>query len=50
LLQATARQIADQLEKSSLIHWVKLAQNAVMALGTLGLSWRNLVPLLRTLC
>jgi len=46
LLQATARHIADKLEKSSLIHWVKLAQNAVMSPGTLGLSWRNLAPLL----
>jgi len=47
LFSATAGQIADKLEKSLVIRWVKLAEIAIMALGALGLYWRNL-PLLMT--
>ncbi|MGB5082784.1 MAG: MFS transporter [Burkholderiales bacterium] len=47
LFSATAGQIADKLEKSLVIRWVKLAEIAIMALGALGLYQRNL-PLLMT--
>jgi len=47
LFSATAGQIADKLEKSLLIRWVKLAEIAIMVLGAMGLYWRSL-PLLMT--
>src|SRR6266705_731365 len=47
LFSATAGQIADKLEKSRLIRWVKLAEIAIMALGAMGLYWRS-VSLLMT--
>src|SRR5882672_4003334 len=49
LFSATAGQIADKLEKSLLIRWVKLAEIAIMALGAMGLYWRNLSLLMTAL-
>src|SRR6266853_3907305 len=49
LFSATAGQIADKLEKSFLIRMVKLAEIAIMALGAMGLYWRNLSLLLAAL-
>src|SRR5690349_12102653 len=49
LFSATAGQLADKLEKSFLIRWVKLAEIAIMALGAAGLVWRNLALLLAAL-
>ncbi len=36
LFSATAGQLADKLDKARLIRWVKLAEIAIMAVGTLG--------------
>ena len=47
LFSATAGQIADKLEKSFLIRLVKIAEIAIMVLGSMGLHWRSL-PLLMT--
>ena len=47
LFSATAGQIADKLEKSFLIRLVKIAEIAIMVLGSMGLYWRSL-PLLMT--
>src|SRR5258707_3430782 len=49
LFSATAGQIADKLEKSRLIRWVKLAEIGIMALGALGLYRRDLSLLLAAL-
>ncbi|HET7764777.1 MAG TPA: MFS transporter [Burkholderiales bacterium] len=49
LFSATAGQIADKLEKSRLIRWVKLAEIAIMALGASGLYLRNLDLLMTAL-
>jgi 1-acyl-sn-glycerol-3-phosphate acyltransferase len=49
LFSATAGQIADKLEKSRLIRWVKLAEIAIMALGATGLVLRNLSLLMTAL-
>src|ERR1041385_410957 len=49
LFSATAGQIADKLEKSRLIRWVKLAEIAIMALGAMGLYWRSLSLLMTAL-
>src|SRR6266705_2064482 len=49
LFSATAGQIADKLEKSRLIRWVKLAEIAIVALGAMGLYWRSLSLLLTAL-
>jgi hypothetical protein len=49
LFSATAGQIADKLEKSRLIRWVKLAEIVIMALGASGLYLRNLDLLMAAL-
>src|SRR5438046_795180 len=49
LFSATAGQIADKLEKSRLIRWVKLAEIAIMTLGAMGLYWRSLSLLMTAL-
>jgi 1-acyl-sn-glycerol-3-phosphate acyltransferase len=47
LFSATAGQLADKLEKSRLIRWIKLFEIAIMAIGALGFWWQN-IPLLFT--
>jgi len=47
LFSATAGQLADKLEKSRLIRWIKLFEIAVMAIGALGFWWQS-IPLLFT--
>ena len=49
LFSATAGQIADKLEKSRLMRWVKLAEIAIMAIGASGLYMRNLTLLMTAL-
>jgi 1-acyl-sn-glycerol-3-phosphate acyltransferase len=49
LFSATAGQIADKLEKSRLMRWVKLAEIAIMAIGAAGLYLRNLTLLMTAL-
>ncbi len=49
LFSATAGQLADKLEKSRVIRWVKLAEIAIMALGAAGLYTRSLALLLSAL-
>jgi 1-acyl-sn-glycerol-3-phosphate acyltransferase len=45
LFSATAGQLADKLEKSRLIRWIKLFEIAIMVVGALGF-WEQSVPLL----
>ncbi len=45
LFSATAGQLADKLEKSCLIRWIKLFEIAIMAIGALGF-WQQSVGLL----
>jgi len=47
LFSATAGQLADKLEKSRLIRWIKLFEIAIMAIGAVGF-WQQSVPLLFT--
>ena len=47
LFSATAGQLADKLEKSRLIRWIKLFEIAIMVIGSLGFWWQS-VPLLFT--
>ncbi len=47
LFSATAGQLADKLEKSRLIRWIKLFEIAIMAIGAAGF-WQQSVPLLFT--
>jgi acyl-[acyl-carrier-protein]-phospholipid O-acyltransferase/long-chain-fatty-acid--[acyl-carrier-protein] ligase len=49
LFSATAGQLADKFEKSRLVRWIKLAEIAIMALGTLGLALGNTYFLLAVL-
>ncbi|HXZ55611.1 MAG TPA: MFS transporter [Burkholderiales bacterium] len=49
LFSATAGQIADKLEKSRLMRWVKLAEVGIMAIGAAGLYLRNLTLLMTAL-
>ncbi len=47
LFSATAGQLADKLEKSRLIRWIKLFEIAIMAIGAVGF-WQQNIPLLFT--
>ena len=47
LFSATAGQLADKLEKSRLIRWIKVFEIAIMVIGALGF-WQQSVPLLFT--
>ena len=47
LFSATAGQLADKLEKSRLIRWIKLFEIAIMAIGAVGF-WQQSIPLLFT--
>jgi 1-acyl-sn-glycerol-3-phosphate acyltransferase len=47
LFSATAGQLADKLEKSRLIRWIKLFEISIMAIGALGFWWQS-IPLLFT--
>ena len=47
LFSATAGQLADKLEKSRLIRWIKLFEIAIMAIAALGFWWQS-IPLLFT--
>jgi len=47
LFSATAGQLADKLEKSRLIRWIKVFEIAIMAIGALGFWWQS-IPLLFT--
>ena len=49
IFSATAGQLADKLEKSSVIRLVKIAEIAIMVLGAAGLYWHNLSLLLTAL-
>ncbi|HTQ75658.1 MAG TPA: MFS transporter [Burkholderiales bacterium] len=49
LFSATAGQIADRMEKSRLMRWVKLAEIAIMAIGAAGLYLQNLTLLMTAL-
>jgi 1-acyl-sn-glycerol-3-phosphate acyltransferase len=42
LLSASAGQLADKLEKSRLIRWIKLFEIAIMLVGLAGFWWRSL--------
>jgi acyl-[acyl-carrier-protein]-phospholipid O-acyltransferase/long-chain-fatty-acid--[acyl-carrier-protein] ligase len=47
LFSASAGQLADKLEKSRLIRWIKLFEIAIMAIGLAGF-WRRDLTLLFT--
>ncbi|HET7096761.1 MAG TPA: MFS transporter [Casimicrobiaceae bacterium] len=47
LLSATSGQLADKLEKSQLIRWIKLFEVAIMAIGLIGF-WRHDLTILFT--
>lgn len=49
LFSATAGQIADKVEKSSLIRWIKLAEIVIMGLGVVGFYTGQIYFLLFTL-
>ena len=49
LFSATAGQLADKLEKSRVIRWVKIAEIAIMLLGAAGFYYRDLALLLAAL-
>jgi 1-acyl-sn-glycerol-3-phosphate acyltransferase len=49
LLSATAGQLADKLEKSRLIRWIKLFEIAIMGLGLVGFWQRDLTLLFAAL-
>ena len=49
LFSATAGQLADKLEKSRLIRWIKLFEIAIMATGLAGFWMRDLVMLFAAL-
>jgi 1-acyl-sn-glycerol-3-phosphate acyltransferase len=49
LLSATAGQLADKLEKSRLIRWIKLFEIAIMAIGLAGFWMRDLALLFTAL-
>jgi 1-acyl-sn-glycerol-3-phosphate acyltransferase len=49
LFSATAGQLADKLSKPKLVHWIKLAEIAIMILGAVGFMTGNLWLLLTVL-
>ena len=49
LFSATAGQLADKIEKSRLIRWIKAFEIAIMALAIIGFWWRDLTLLFAAL-